>query len=1261
MTVTVVQTVNAGFIGNVSSGSITFPAATITGNAIVVVIEPQGHQVSSVNYGSPAGTAFTQVVTSFNAPPEHTTDNNIYIYWLPSNPGGSSSIYFTNSAGSQTFAWAMEVSGLSGTVDTTNSFSASTESTSWSSGSITPASAGELLVGAVMTSGAQGALTGPSGWTNTTIYPNFALTGYQVITTTGSYAYSGTEGAPDFQGVVIAAFTGGGTTIQPVGNPPGGPWNLVFDDEFDIAYPTPYGTGANPNVWADHFLEGDLMRTNNSSEQQWYPHGFYGQSVANSILTLTAQNQNPQSVDPTCPNPLQSGGPAGTFTAGMISSHLGFAMTYGYWEARIQQPSPSSSWPAFWMLDRNNTWPPEIDIAEWQPPGHSGQDQLGYYNMADTWQSTYLSGDQNYHVWGCHVTSSTVTYYEDGAQVTSHTYDGTAVPWYAIFNYAVEGASGGSGYPAQYNIDYCRAWVTQGVPAAPAITSISPSTGVPTSGSVVVSFGAASGATSYRVTASPADSLADGNSNNSVTVGVVSGSSSPLTVTGLQNGCRYNFTVCAINSTGYSQESAPAGPQIINIQLLSTTLPGATQGTAYSAALSAQAGNPPYTWAITSGTLPAGLSLNASTGVISGTPAAAGTSTFTVKVSGATSWTGGTTVANSASGSVSIAVAGGSWTLVAQETFTTNTLATNFVVYNNGTATSYEADSWMASQVSVNTSAGELLLNAKLSGGAGSERVGGALYWTGGSGTPAIMKYGAWECDYSTQNQAGYAPVLLMWPYPDNGNWPQDGEIDIMEVYTTDNLTTCGQSNFHLSPTVGSSAHLMAPSATTNSSAANVTAGSYQLNVTTTHTVRLEWQATYIAVFVDGIQVSKTTDATWIPTELPMRLTMQQEFYGVADSSISSLNANTIITGMRAYVASTAPPANAAMSTLVDNFATNDLSAKWYNSSNATWSAGQVAIAVDTSANGQLGATSAYNLTGSSIITEVVPATGAAYTTNLVLGSGTNSILTGYQGGDLVATLTQNSAVSFTQSISYSPGSHKWWRIREQSGVIFWDAAPDGLAWTNLWSTAYTMNVTGLSPLFQASSTSGSATSFVENVGGNNVAVSASLAIATAMTSGALAGAYGHARLQIALAVKPSSVGYIPGEASFAISTSLSPRAIQKAAAELGVVTFISGAPQGWTFIGPADVTYPQYLGLTGALTAEPGEFTVYILPASGWPYQLAVPPPDGRWIGVASSSQAASLEAPAVHPRTPAPLTSKAKRHGTRPRSAYGDLGKER
>src|SRR5581483_10398008 len=62
--------------------------------------------------------------------------------------------------------------------------------------------------------------------------------------------------------------------------------------------------------------------------------------------------------------------------------------------------------------------------------------------------------------------------------------------------------------------------------------------------------------------------------------------------------------------------------------------PVASIGTAYSQALTATGGSAPYSsWTITNGSLPPGLSLNSSTGVISGTPVAVGgTFSFTLTV-----------------------------------------------------------------------------------------------------------------------------------------------------------------------------------------------------------------------------------------------------------------------------------------------------------------------------------------------------------------------------------------------------------------------------------------------------------------------------------------------------------------------------------------------------------------------------------------------------------------------------------------------------
>ncbi len=69
------------------------------------------------------------------------------------------------------------------------------------------------------------------------------------------------------------------------------------------------------------------------------------------------------------------------------------------------------------------------------------------------------------------------------------------------------------------------------------------------------------------------------------------------------------------------------------LHFTSTTLANGQVGVAYSQQIMTQFGTAPLTFAVTSGALPSGLSLNGATGVISGTPATASSASFLVKVS----------------------------------------------------------------------------------------------------------------------------------------------------------------------------------------------------------------------------------------------------------------------------------------------------------------------------------------------------------------------------------------------------------------------------------------------------------------------------------------------------------------------------------------------------------------------------------------------------------------------------------------------------
>ncbi|MCL4445471.1 MAG: Ig domain-containing protein [Actinobacteria bacterium] len=73
--------------------------------------------------------------------------------------------------------------------------------------------------------------------------------------------------------------------------------------------------------------------------------------------------------------------------------------------------------------------------------------------------------------------------------------------------------------------------------------------------------------------------------------------------------------------------------------VVTASLPSANAGVAYSATLNATGGFSPYSWSVSSGSLPGGLSLDPSTGSITGRPVSEGTFKFTVEVSGANSST----------------------------------------------------------------------------------------------------------------------------------------------------------------------------------------------------------------------------------------------------------------------------------------------------------------------------------------------------------------------------------------------------------------------------------------------------------------------------------------------------------------------------------------------------------------------------------------------------------------------------------------------
>ncbi|MBB2775704.1 UNVERIFIED_ORG: outer membrane autotransporter protein [Comamonas terrigena] len=109
-------------------------------------------------------------------------------------------------------------------------------------------------------------------------------------------------------------------------------------------------------------------------------------------------------------------------------------------------------------------------------------------------------------------------------------------------------------------------------------------------------------------------------------------------------GGTFNLTVRATDSstgTGAPFSTDRAYTLTVNaatITLIPGSLPAASVGTAYSSMVTASGGTAPYGYAVTSGALPAGLTL-APNGTLSGTPTAGGTFNFTITATDSSSGT----------------------------------------------------------------------------------------------------------------------------------------------------------------------------------------------------------------------------------------------------------------------------------------------------------------------------------------------------------------------------------------------------------------------------------------------------------------------------------------------------------------------------------------------------------------------------------------------------------------------------------------------
>jgi large repetitive protein len=92
----------------------------------------------------------------------------------------------------------------------------------------------------------------------------------------------------------------------------------------------------------------------------------------------------------------------------------------------------------------------------------------------------------------------------------------------------------------------------------------------------------------------------------------------------------FSFTVRATDADSRTGERPLAITVVAALVISGCPVPSGTAGVNYSSSVSAAGGTPPYTWSVSAGQVPPGITLAAATGLFSGTPTATGAFNFTL-------------------------------------------------------------------------------------------------------------------------------------------------------------------------------------------------------------------------------------------------------------------------------------------------------------------------------------------------------------------------------------------------------------------------------------------------------------------------------------------------------------------------------------------------------------------------------------------------------------------------------------------------------
>ncbi|MES1156677.1 MAG: glycoside hydrolase family 16 protein [Alphaproteobacteria bacterium] len=243
---------------------------------------------------------------------------------------------------------------------------------------------------------------------------------------------------------------------------------LTFNDDFS----TLNLRHGDQGIWSTSYGYGgvDNFTLTNNHELQLYvdpqfkgsgdrPLGVNPFSIDEGVLDITASRATPEI------HPYLWGY---DYLSGLLTTRRSFGQRYGYFEIRARLPTTQGTWPAFWLLPTDSSWPPEIDVVEYlgrepnvfyasthaKPDGRR-QDQTGRIE---------IPGEPGqFHRYGVLWDENEVVWYLDGVEVQrAATPADMHKPMYMLVNLAIGGWGGvpdpSTPFPTHMSVDYVRAY-----------------------------------------------------------------------------------------------------------------------------------------------------------------------------------------------------------------------------------------------------------------------------------------------------------------------------------------------------------------------------------------------------------------------------------------------------------------------------------------------------------------------------------------------------------------------------------------------------------------------------------------------------------------------------------------------------------------------------------------------------------------------------------------------------------------------------------